>query len=396
MIKQDLKKNNQNQKKGVKNHSDFSLPKDWQEVTLGEVCEIYSGKTRPKEKGEFPVYGGNGILNYGDKYNQENETIIIGRVGAYCGSIYFENRKFWLSDNALGVKNNEKSDINFLYYLLIDKNLNRSAIGGAQPLLTQGIINGLEINLPPPLTQKAIAGVLSAFDDKIELLQEQNQTLETLGQEIFKEWFGKYKVGDDLPDEWKVGVLGEEFEIQIGRTPPRKESQWFSKKSTGKKWISIKDIGNAGIYIFNTSEFLTDEAIEKFNIPIIAENITILSFKMTVGKLTITTEKMLSNEAIAQMKYLAGNLSSEFIYLYLKNLDFNSLGSTSSIVTAINSRIIKDLKIVVPEKEILEKFDKKIKSLFEKIKNNSEQIQTLSKTRDILLPKLMKGEVGVN
>ena len=190
--------------------------------------------------------------------------------------------------------------------------------------------------------------------------------------------------------------MGEEFEIQIGRTPPRKESQWFSKKSTGKKWISIKDIGNAGIYIFNTSEFLTDEAIEKFNIPIIAENITILSFKMTVGKLTITTEKMLSNEAIAQMKYLAGNLSSEFIYLYLKNLDFNSLGSTSSIVTAINSRIIKDLKIVVPEKEILEKFDKKIKSLFEKIKNNSEQIQTLSKTRDILLPKLMKGEVGVN
>ncbi|MCS6982785.1 MAG: restriction endonuclease subunit S, partial [Candidatus Absconditabacterales bacterium] len=99
------------------------------ETTLGEVVEISSGKSRPKDKGIYPVYGGNGILDYADNFNFEKETIIIGRVGAYCGCVYFEKEKFWLSDNALGIKSNKKSDIKFLYYFLINQNLNKKAIG---------------------------------------------------------------------------------------------------------------------------------------------------------------------------------------------------------------------------------------------------------------------------
>ena len=217
-----------------------------------------------------------------------------------------------------------------------------------------------------------------------------------MGQELFKERFGKWKIGDDLPEGWRVGKLGEEFDVSIGRTPPRAESEWFSNKPIGKKWISIKDMVNSWIYIFNTSEFLTDEAIAKFNIPIIPNNTTILSFKMTVGKLAITTEDMLSNEAIAHFKLKSNSvLSSEFIYCYLSNLDFNSLWSTSSIVTAINSTIIKELSCIIPDQETLSKFDLVIKPLFNKIRANSEQIQTLSSTRDQLLPKLMSGEVRV-
>lgn len=120
--------------------------------------------------------------------------------------------------------------------------------------------------------------------------------------------------------------MGMEFDITIGRTPPRIEPEWFSESPTGKKWISIKDIGNNKTYIFETSEYLTDEAIKKFNIPVIPVNTTILSFKMTVGKLTITTEEMLSNEAIAHLKIKNNSaLSTEFIYCYLQKLDFNSL-----------------------------------------------------------------------
>jgi type I restriction enzyme S subunit len=113
------------------------LPDGRVETTLSEFMEISSGKVRPKNKGDFPVYGGNGILDYADDFNFENESVIVGRVGAYCGATYFEKNKFWLSDNALGVKANEKSDIKFLYYFLVDQNLNKKAIGGAQPLLTQ-------------------------------------------------------------------------------------------------------------------------------------------------------------------------------------------------------------------------------------------------------------------
>ena len=150
------------------------------------------------------------------------------------------------------------------------------------------------------------------------------------------------------------------------------------------------------MYISNTSEYLTNEAVEKFNIPIIPENTTILSFKMTVGKLAITTEEMLSNEAIAHLKIKKNsNFSTEFIYSFLKGLDFNSLGSTSSIVTAINSTMIKALEILIPEAQVMRKFNSVIQPIFSKLKNNNSQIKTLSALRDTLLPKLMKGEVRV-
>lgn len=268
-------------------------------------------------------------------------------------------------------------------------------------MTTRASLNGDSIKrmsflFPSIPEQKAIAKVLTAFDDKIENLRAQNETLEQTAQTIFTEWFGKYQIGDELPEGWRVGKIGEEFNISIGRTPPRKETQWFSDKPIGKKWISIRDIGNCGVYIENTSEYLTDEAIEKFNIPVIPKNTTILSFKMTVGKLTITTEEMLSNEAIAHLKLKENTfLTSEYIYLYLQNLDFNSLGSTSSIVTAINSTMIKELDFIIPSKEVMGKLKPLANSLFDKIKNNTTEIQSLSKTRDILLPKLMSGQLRV-
>lgn len=250
--------------------------------------------------------------------------------------------------------------------------------------------------LPPLPEQQAIARILLSFDDKIELLREQNETLEKTSQMIFQEWFGKYGVEDELPVGWRVGKLGTEFDITIGRTPPRIEPEWFSETPTGKKWISIKDIGNSKTYIFETSEYLTDEAIKKFNVPVIPVNTTILSFKMTVGKLTITTEEMLSNEAIAHLKIKNNSeLSTEFVYCYLQKLDFNSLWSTSSIVTAINSTMIKELEVLVPSIERVREFDEQIKPMFQKIHNNLSQIEMLSKTRDELLPRLMSGEVRV-
>ena len=294
----------------------------------------------------------------------------------------------------------EKEKSQYLYYYLKSPFAYHYVIsrlnGTTHKYITLWDLRSLPIHLPLLQEQQAIAAVLSSFDDKIELLRAENQTLEQMGQELFKERFGKWKVGDVLPEGWRVGKLGEEFDVSIGRTPPRAESEWFSNKPIGKKWISIKDMVNSWIYIFNTSEFLTDEAIAKFNIPIIPNNTTILSFKMTVGKLAITTEDMLSNEAIAHFKLKSNSvLSSEFIYCYLSNLDFNSLWSTSSIVTAINSTIIKELSCIIPDQETLSKFDLVIKPLFNKIRANSEQIQTLSSTRDQLLPKLMSGEVRV-
>src|SRR5690606_22549343 len=174
------------------------------------------------------------------------------------------------------------------------------------------------------------------------LLRQQNQTLEELAQTLFNRGF----VENEDP-EWELKSLSEIADIKIGRTPPRKEEQWFSKDDEDVKWVSIKDLGESGIYILNTSEYLTQEAVDKFKIPLIRENTVLLSFKMTLGRVGITTETMVSNEAIAQFIPKKKEITPEFLYFYLKTFKYQKLGSTSSIVTSINSGMIKDMPISV-------------------------------------------------
>ncbi|MGI6514003.1 MAG: restriction endonuclease subunit S [Syntrophomonadales bacterium] len=251
------------------------------------------------------------------------------------------------------------------------------------------VIENIDILLPPLTEQKAIAEVLSSLDDKIDLLTRQNKTLEDLGQAFFRKWFV-----EDASDEWEVGKAKDYFEIGIGKTPPRKEEHWFSKNNNDVVWVSISDMGKAGMFIGDSSEYLTKNAVKQFNIKRVPKGAIILSFKLTVGRVAIALRDFTTNEAIAHFIYR--NLyEREYLYFYLKTFDYYSLGSTSSIATAVNSKIIKDMPFVMPDVETLKKYHKIAAPMFSKIESNTNQILTLQKIRDTLLPKLISGEIRV-
>lgn len=114
---------------------------------LSDLMVFGNGKSRPKTNGTIPVYGGNGVLSYTDKYNAEN-TVLIGRVGAYCGSVYFEQSICWVSDNAIFAKSKITNDEFFNYFLLKGLNLFNHHVGTGQQLLTQDILNNIEVQKP--------------------------------------------------------------------------------------------------------------------------------------------------------------------------------------------------------------------------------------------------------
>ncbi|EJK7215856.1 restriction endonuclease subunit S, partial [Salmonella enterica subsp. enterica serovar Muenster] len=127
----------------------------------------------------------------------------------------------------------------------------------------------------------------------------------------------------EIPVGWMVNSTSEHYSISIGKTPPRKEAQWFSINSEDLKWVSIKDMGIASTYISETSERLTHEAVKKFNIKVMPANTVFLSFKLTVGRVCITTEEMCSNEAIAHFTPKENKYESHWLYHALKSFDFN-------------------------------------------------------------------------
>lgn len=319
----------------------------------------------------------------------------IGQVGILLGNEKYS--KYIISNKQLRLKvNSDLVEPLYAYYwfaspFMIDMILQRNT-GSSVPLINLSVLKSLLIPLPPKEERISILNILSSLDDKIDLLHRQNTTLEQLAETLFRQWFV-----EEAKEEWEVDTLGNVFDIGIGRTPPRKEHHWFSKNPTDIKWVSIKDMGTSGVYISSVSEYLTQEAVDKFSIPIIPENTVMLSFKMTIGRIAISTENMLSNEAIAHFKIKRNcKLFSEFLYLYLKAYQWEQMGSTSSIVEAINSQMIKEMDIFIPDESLLNSFKELITPSFNKIKSNQAQIRTLTAMRDTLLPKLMSGEVRVS
>jgi type I restriction enzyme S subunit len=313
----------------------------------------------------------------------------IGNVG------FYNNEKCILGKSACYFNLKDNVDKNFVYYTFLTDDFQSHLLNIATGTTIQNVpLKGLResiILLPPLDEQIRIASILSSLDDKIDLLHRENKTLEAMAETLFRQWFI-----EEAKEDWEEKELREIVDISIGRTPPRKETKWFSTNPSDVKWLSIKDMGAGDVFLFNTSEYLTKEAVETFSIPIIPKDTVVLSFKMTVGRVGITTEEMLSNEAIAHFKFTNKTpITKEYLYLFLKTYKYETLGSTSSIVTAINSAMIKNIEVTIPDADTMKRYKNQTEPMFDKIYNNQEQINSLIHQRDGLLPKLMSGEVKI-
>ena len=238
--------------------------------------------------------------------------------------------------------------------------------------------------------QKIISRTLQDLDDKIQLNNEINNNLE---QQVMAVYVDKFADNDN--SKRQTCRADEYFDISIGKTPPRKEPQWFSQNPSDVTWVSISDMGSCGLYISASSEQLTPAAVKAHNVKVVPDNTVILSFKLTVGRIAITDGEMTTNEAIAHFK-TDNKAINEYLYCYLKKFNYQTMGSTSSIATAVNSKIIKGMPFVVPTDKELAEFHGLASPMFALIKSNLKEIYNLTNIRDSLLPKLMSGELDVS
>lgn len=152
-----------------------NLPEGWRVGQLSDLIEFRNGKSKPLDEGIYPVYGGNGIIDFVNNYNNEN-VIPIGRVGAYCGSLYRELGKCWISDNAISAKSKLNCNM-FTYYLLCALKLNERSEGTGQPLITQGILNSIIIPIPKVQLIIDFENKVSKLFSLEDFIQKENQKL---------------------------------------------------------------------------------------------------------------------------------------------------------------------------------------------------------------------------
>ena len=331
------------------------------------------------------------IENLGEKYYARECDLVMIRYGSQTAGKVVMGKSGIIANNMFKINlDNTVANNEFMYYYLSQPHifdyLRRAQSSSTMPAINFGMLNNFEVMIPNIDIQEKIVSILKKLDDRIKINTQINDNLLELINNLYKESFSnieEYKQADEIAN------------ITIGKTPPRSNRECFTYNEDDIKWLSISDLGKCGMYAWNTSEKLTEDAVNKYNVKVIPENTIVLSFKLTIGRIAITANKMATNEAIAHFN-LIDNDMIYYLYSYLKNFDYSKLGNTSSIATAVNSKIIKAMPIGVPDKTMILEFNNKVKPLFEKIKLNETQNETLTQLRDTLLPKLMNGEIDLD
>lgn len=389
---------------------------EWIECTLDKLGEIVGGAT-PSTKCE-DYYGGSipwitpkDLSSFKGRYITSGERNITEKGLASCsaqmmpkdavlftsrapiGYVAIASQSVCTNQGFKSIVVNEKADPLFVYYLL---KYNKDAIEAMGSGTTFKEVSGktmraVKVRIPLDVSyQKRIAAVLDSLDTKIENNERINDNLEQQAMALYRQMF--VENNNDARRECRAD---EYFDISIGKTPPRKEAQWFSMNPTDCIWLSISDMGRCGMYIADSSEYLTHESVDKFNIKVVPDNTVLLSFKLTVGRVAITDGAMVTNEAIAHFKTDKPEIN-EYLYCYLKDFNYQTMGSTSSIATAVNSKIIKAMPFVIPTDAELVSFHSATAPMFEMIKTRQRENTRLAELRDSLLPKLMSGEIDVS
>ncbi len=388
----------------------LNLPNSWVETTLGEVCETITGKTpskdNPKDWGEIMDFitptdlksdskyiedtarklSENGIVRFSKMIIPRN-SIIVTCIGSDMGKVVINKNDCLTNQQINSLIVNKNYDVNFVYYKLKDSySLLRSRAdgGSTMPILNKSNFKSLQFLFPPLPEQVAIASVLSAFDDKIELLREQNKTLEEMGQVIFQEWF---ITNTDIEKQ----RLGDLVEVKRGGSP-RPIQDYISE--TGYRWLKISDAtATASPFIFAIKEYIKKEGLNKTNL--LKAGSLVLSNSATPG-----IPKILAVDSCIHDGWLhfpKSRFSNEFLYLLFQEIRPQLIQQGSgSVFTNLKTDILKDYEAPLPSDEMLQKFDEAIHPIFEKIYDNANQVQYLACSRDELLTRLMTGQVRVN
>lgn len=399
----------------------------WEKVKLGNVTDSCLGKMldQNKNKGDYQPYLANVNVRWGEfdledlplmkfeeseqeRYELKYGDLVICEGGepGRC-AIWKEQIPNMKIQKALHrVRVHDCLDYRYLFYwfLLAGKTgeLDQYFTGATIKHMPGQKLKEVVIDKPPLEIQHRIADILSVYDDLIENNQKQIKLLEEAAQRLYKEWFvdlrfpghENTKIVDGVPEGWEKNCAEKFFEITIGKTPPRTEKRCFTTGENGISWVSIADMGNSGMFVLNTAENLTEDAIKQYNVKVIPKNTVLLSFKLTVGRVAIAPNDICTNEAIAHFKGRR-ECEREYTYFYLKNFHYDELGSTSSISRAVNSKIIKAMPFIMPSEKLLKEYSSKTKDIFDLIICKQKMDNNLKIARDRILHKLMSGEVEV-
>ena len=396
----------------------------WKTMTLGEFAPFTYGKGLPVGKrnpsGVIPVFGSNGIVGYHDSSLTDGPTIIIGRKGT-VGAVHYSPIPCWPIDTTFFITGNDSALTRFKYYALSVLGLEHMNSDSAVPGLNRSDAHARTLLLPEESEQRAIAHILGTLDDKIELNRRMNETLEEMARALFKSWFVDFDpvrakmegrdtglppdVADlfpdrlveselgEIPEGWEVGVLDDAIELLSGGTPRTSVASYWNGDIP---WYTAKDAPSlSDIFALDTERTITQAGVENSSTKILPAGTTIITARGTVGSLACLGIPMAMNQTCYGIQGAQG-YSDFFTYWTIrKAVDELQSRTHGTIFDTITRQTFKIVDMVLPPVNVTEVFEYTVNPIMKRILNNLHESQTLTVQRNVMLPKLVSGELRV-
>jgi len=384
------------------------------ETTVGDFCPFIYGRhlsSGDRRQGPVPVYGSNGIIGWHDHALTNGPTVIIGRKGT-VGQVSYSPVSCWPIDTTFYVEASVERDVRFVYFLLSALGLETMNSDSAVPGLNRDAAHSRSILVPRVAEQRAIAHILGALDDKIDLNRRMNETLEAMTRALFKSWFvdfdpvrAKVEGRDpglpadvaalfpdslqdsglgEIPQGWSVGSVDDEFELTMGQSPP---GETYNEMGVGLPFYQGRaDFGvrfpTRRVYCTTPTRFASTGD-------------TLVSVRAPVGDVNMATERCAIGRGVAAVRHKTGSRS--FTYQFMGSIDdvFAQFDAEGTVFGSIGKKDFHAIPCVRPPHKVVLEFERRLSPVDSRIEVNERESCTLGALRDTLLPKLLSGEVHV-
>ena len=365
------------------------------EITFKEFVTLQRGFDLPKKNikpGMYPVIGSTSIIGYHDKFKVDPPGVVTGRSGA-LGSVQYIPVKYWPHNTSLWIKDFKGNLPKYVYYFLQTLGLQQFNSGAAVPTLNRNDLDTLELKIHNLPTQRKIAAILSAYDDLIENNTRRIEILEEMAGAIYRQWFVEFRfpghegvemVESELgliPQGWEVKSFGE---VAFNFDRQRKPLSGMVRSTMQGEYPyygAAKILDHINDYLFNGRYLL------------IAEDGSVIT-EDGEPVLQLVTGKFWVNNHAHVVQGIAP-ISTNFLYLFMSNVAISGY-ITGAAQPKINQNNLNRIPILVPPQGVLERFDRMIAAIFDNIAALDRKNANLRQTRDLLLPKLISGELDIS
>lgn len=377
---------------------------------LGELFSRFSsGKNITSERiadnGDFPVYGGNGLRGYTNEYNFVGECLIIGRQGAKCGNVHYFQGKGFMTDHAIVCVCKKEYDTRFLVFVLSSLNLNRLSGQAAQPGLSVSMLKKQKIQLPSFKYQFKIGGILLNYDKIIEKNNKRIKILEQMIENIYKEWFVRFRFPgfknteftNGIPFGWNYITLDKIVSFDRGISYSSDEIEC----DDGVNLINLKNIQSYGGFRREgtkkyNGKFKESQVVKKGDLILGVTDMT--QDRRTVGHVAMIPTMEDVCVISADLVKINSKISKVFLYSMFRYGFYSKYFSqfaNGANVLHLKPSVLMNKKILMPSKELIDEFSKKVSPMMEMIDKLNLMNGNLIKQRDYLLPRLMSGKLEV-